>query len=368
MARRHEARVHWKHLAVYGAVMGVVIIVGALAIWSFIDKQSLVIVPETLPKVTIVTQDAHSRLAASWVTLLTHAELSPTLVPLEKFDPIEGVVVFCDVPVIPPNLAALLEKFVRRGGAITFVGMPPATPIGKLSMTADAGLSDPEMKFSEAVSPLLARLNPGYELDTKPTIVALLKESPRMVVDARWKKNARAAVMHMEDDGARTVWFGFDPDTLQQKEDVQLMLLLRTAFRWVSGQPVSDGAIGPPQLARTLSPAARRDARENKFAFSVDRLSNPRLFSVTMANRGPLPLPNPTVKIWLPPGVTQVALSGDLIMKRNASLSGVPEEGACVVSLPSLTRNEERVMKLKIVDVRPRNQAAVLKRYAESPK
>jgi hypothetical protein len=195
-------------------------------------------------------------------------------------------------------------------------------------------------------------LNPGYELATKPVKVALLKESPHMVVDARWKTSARAVVMHVEEKGARTIWFGFDPESLVKEEDNQMMLLLRTAFRWVSGQPVSDGAVGPAQVASTLTPAARREAREGRFAFSVDRLSNPKLFSVRMTNRGGAPLENPTVKIWLPPGVTEVALSGDFIMKRNATLSGVPEEGACVVSLPSLTSNEDRIMKLRIVNSR----------------
>lgn len=354
MARRSEARVHWKHLAIYGVVMSIVLLIGALAIWSFLSKQSLVIVPETLPKVTVVTADANSKLAASWVKLLTKAELSATLVPLEKFDPIEGVVVFCEVPVIQPRLGALLEKFVRRGGALVFVGVPPSTPIGKLSMSAEVGQSDSAMKFSEAVSPLLARLNPGYEVQTRPVKLALLKESPHMVVDARWKTSARAVVMHMESDSARTVWFGLDPEALAQKEDPQLMLLLRTAFRWVSGQPVSDGAIGSSAVASTLTPVARRRAREYHFSFSVDRLANRRLFSIRMTNKGSEPLENPTVKIWLPPGVREVALAGDFIMRRNASLSGVPEEGACVISLPSLAREEDRVMKLKIVDVRPR--------------
>lgn len=353
MARRtHEARVDWKHLAAYGAVMAVVIVIGALAIWSFIMKQALVVVPETLPRITVVTQDARSPLAASWVKLFTKAELAATLVPLEKFDPIEGVVVFCEVPVIPPKLAVLLEKFVQRGGAIVFVGVPPQTAIGKLSISTEPGQSDSVIRFSEAVSPLLARLNPGYELQSKPVEVALLKESPRMVVDARWKASARAVIMHMENDGARTVWFGLSPDALLKQEDQQLMLLMRTAFRWVAGQPVSDGAVGPAQIASTLTPAARREARESHFAFSVDRMSNKRLFSIRMTNRGTLPIENPTVKIWLPPGVTEVALAGDFIMKRHASLSGVPEEGACVVTLPSLTRNEDRIMKLRIVGAR----------------
>jgi hypothetical protein len=354
MARRTtEARVHWKHLAFYGVVVAVVALIGLLAIWSFIERQSLVITPDPLPKVTIVTSDARSRLAAGWARLLTKAELSPTLVPLDKFDPIEGVVVFCDVPTISPQLADLLDKFVHKGGAIVFVGTPMETPIGKMRLNADTGLSDNALRLSEAVSPLLARLNPGYEVAVRPTQVPLLRESPRMTIDARWRQSSRAVVMHIEEDGARYVWMGLDPDSLLHDDDRQLMLLLRTAFRWVSGQPVSDGAVGASsQDARTLTPDARREARAERFAFSVDRMSNPRMFSVRMTNRGKIPLENPTVKIWLPPRVTQVALAGDFIMKRGAMLTGVPEEGACLVSLPSLTRNEDRVMKIRIVEQR----------------
>jgi hypothetical protein len=352
MARRQEAHIDWKHLVFYGLIMAVVVVVGGLAIWSFIEKQSLVIAPEQMPKVTVVTADARSRLAAAWVRTFTKAEMPATLVPLEQFDPIEGVVVFCDVPEISPRLGAALLDFTERGGALVFVGMPPRGAIGKLRLTAESGRSDQALKLSEAVSPILARLNPGYEVSTRPGEVALLKESPRMVIDARWKQNARAVIMHMEEDGARTLWFGFDPDATAP-EDHQLLLLMRTAFRWVSGQPVSDGAVGAPQLAKALTPDTRRDARQERFAFSVDRLPNPRLFTVRMTNRGQLPLANPTVKIWLPPRVTEVALAGDYLMRRNVIVTGVPEEGACLVSLPSLTRNEDRVMKLKIIEQRP---------------
>ena len=77
------------------------------------------------------------------------------------------------------------------------------------------------------------------------------------------------------------------------------------------------------------------------------------MFSVTMTNRGGRSINNPTVKIWLPPRVTEVALAGDIIMNRNATLTGVPEDGACLVSLASLTRNEDRVLKIKVVRVTP---------------
>ncbi len=75
------------------------------------------------------------------------------------------------------------------------------------------------------------------------------------------------------------------------------MLLLRTAFRWVAGQPVSDGAVGPPQVAKTFMLDARKAAHARGFAFSVDPLPNPKLFTVRMTNRGNAPLENPTVKV-----------------------------------------------------------------------
>ena len=340
---------HSALIAIYGIVVAVAVLVGAVAIWAFVDKQSLVIAPEPLPKVTVVTEDAHSPLAAAWVRLLTKAELPATLVPLETFEPIEGVVILCGVPTIPPKLDEALVQFTQRGGAIVFAGSPPSTPIGKIHFTAEIGKSDAAMRFSENASPILARLNPGDEIATRTTDVALLKESPQMNVDARWRDNARAAVMHVESAGARCLWFGFDPTALASDDDPRLMLLLRTAFRWVAGQPVSDGAIGAPQLAKTLTPAARREARANRFTFTVDRLPNRDQFGIRMQNRGGIPIINPTVKIWLPPGVTEVALAGDFIMRRNATLTGMQDEGACLVSLPSLSRNEERVMKLKIV-------------------
>lgn len=356
MARRHDVRVDWKHLVVPGIALAVVLIIGALAIWSFIERQALVIQPETLPKITIVTKDPSSRLAAAWVRLLTKAEMNPTLVPLETFDPIEGVVVFCDIPEIPPRTVSLLEEFVTKGGALVFAGAPPRTAIGAFHLFADSGVSDSMMKLGENASPVLARLTPGWSIPMRRTKVPLLKESPRMGVDARWAVNSRAVVMHQEIKGARYLWFGFDPDALT-RDDAQLNVMLRTAFRWAAGQPVSDGAVGAPQTAKTLTPDARKDARVNRFTFSVNRSKDERLLTVRMTNGGGTVLANPTVKVWMPPRVTKVALAGDLIMRRNATLTGVPEEGACLISLPSLTRNEDRVLKLEIVAERPNASA-----------
>jgi hypothetical protein len=350
--KRHEARVEWKHIALYVPILLLVIAVGGLAIWSFIEKQSLVIQPARLPPVTLVTANADSPLTASWVKLLNAAEMQTTLVPLEKVEVLQGVVVLCDVPRIPDSLVGPLSQFIGRGGAVVVLGAPPENAIGPLQLSATTGTSDDAFKLSEGVSPVLARLNPGYEVSVWRRQVAFLKETPRMNVDARWRTNARAVVMHIEQQGSRYLWMGFDPAALPPEPDRQLMLMLRTSFRWVDGQPVSEGAVGAPAEAKTLTPAARREARAARFSFSVDPLGKKGMFSVRMTNRGDRPIANPTVKVWLPPGVTEVSLAGDLIMKRSATLIGVPEEGACLVSLPSLTRNEDRVMKLRIVSRR----------------
>jgi len=328
--------------------MVLVAAIGAFALWTFFEKQSLVVVPDPLPKITVVTVDANSRLAAAWVNLLTRSGLQATLVPMEKFEPVEGVVVICDVPALPPKLASMLEAFVRRGGSLAFAGTPPSTPIGKLLLNAEVGPSDTAIKLSESASPILARLNPGSEVQMRRSSVALLKESPQMIVDARWQEKARAAVMHMEQQGARYLWMGFDPDAMVEKDDRQMLLLIRTAFRWAAGQPVSQGAVGEAATAKTLTPESRRDARAANFAFGVDRLANRRFFLLHMANRGPKPIDNPSVMIWLPPNTTDVTLGGDFFMRRNVSLTAMQGERAWVVSVPRLGPNEERVIKLKV--------------------
>jgi len=344
---RHEARVHWKHIALYAPILAAVIILGVFAIWSFFEKQSLIIEPDPLPKVTLITSDPRSRLTAAWVRFLTNAEMQPTLVPVEKVDALQDVVVLCGVQEVPPRLADQLTAFISKGGSIVVAGPPPPSPLGTLLLSADEGSSDNAFKMSERVSPVLARLSPGHEVGVRPSHVAFLKESPTMVVDARWKMNARAVIMHMEQAGTRYLWFGFDPDTLTQ-DDRQLTLLIHTAFRWVAGQPVSDGAVGAPQLTRTMSSEAREAAQTARFQYSVDPLRNPRSLSVRMANRGDASLENPAVEVWFPPRVTSVDLAGDFVMRRNVTVTRVPGESACVVSLPRLGSHQDRIIKLRL--------------------
>ncbi len=350
MVRRRDAHVHWKHLAAYGLVVCVAVIAGGWAIWSFIEKQSLTVLPEALPKITVLTGSAHSRLAAAWVGLLSRAGMQATLVPLEKLDSIEGVVLLCDLPSVGEPARAALNRFVEQGGAVAFAGVPPRETIGGHQLSAELGPSDDVMKFGERVSPLLARIDPGYEVRVKPARVPLLEETPRMTIDARWKVSARAAVMHVEEKGARTLWIGFDPDQLFLADDPQLRLTLRNSFRWLAGQPVSDGAAGVMAQAHVFEPAARVEARQERFAFSADRTTRRDTLTLRMTNRGTAPIENPTVIVWLPPRVTGIALSGNFVMRRNATLLRVPGEGACVISLPILGRNEDRTMRVRIAE------------------
>jgi len=350
---KHDNTVEWKHVAIYVPFLLVAILLGVFAIWSFLERQSLVLDPVPLPKVTVVTANPTSRLAASWVRLLNDAELQSTLVTADKVEALQGVVVLCDIWSLPPAFAANLDRFLAAGGAVVVAGAPPVTPLGGMSLTADSGLSDNGVKFSETASPLLARLNPGDEVSLRPTNVAFLKETARMAVDARWRRNARAAVMHIEKDGVRYVWIGVDPDALPPGGNNELTLLVRTAFRWACGEAISDGAVGAAADTKAFAPQTRQHAREEHFAFSVDRLRNHDQFAVRLLNRGAAPLENPTVKVWLPPGVRQVALAGDLLMRHGATLTGIPDEGACLIALPSLARNADRVLKLKIVEQRP---------------
>ena len=158
---RHEALVQWKHILWYVPILAAVIVVGALAIWSFIERQSLVIEPEPLPKVTLVTADPRSRLTAAWVRLLTSSEMQPTLVPADQLEVLQGVIVICDIWEIPPKVQEALGRFIEHGGSVAILGAPPTTPIGNVHLVADTGISDAGFKLSESVSPVLARLNPG---------------------------------------------------------------------------------------------------------------------------------------------------------------------------------------------------------------
>ena len=62
-----EGKVQWKHIALYVPVLLLVIVVGAFALWSFFEKQSVrVVEPLPLPKVSLITADPQSPVTAAW--------------------------------------------------------------------------------------------------------------------------------------------------------------------------------------------------------------------------------------------------------------------------------------------------------------
>ncbi|HXI11580.1 MAG TPA: hypothetical protein VNM92_02910 [Thermoanaerobaculia bacterium] len=347
----HEHHVDWRVLLFYGLVCVVVLGVGAVVLYTYFERQTLAqgIVPEPLPKVMVITGSPDSKFVSSWVGLMTKADFSPTLVPIERVDALQGVLVITNIATLPEKVAGQIDAYVQDGRGVVVIGAPPrqSSPFLDLVST-DSGMSETRIQMAEAASPLMARMNPGHELLTRPAPVAFIDETPQMIVDARWKVTSRAAVAHYSHGEGRVVWLGFDPAALTNQNDVQLNLLLRTAFRWAAGQPVSDGAVGAPAAARTLTPEARLAARTERFAFSVEKLRGEGTFSVRLTNRGKKKIENPTVKLWLPARVKNVKLAGSFILRRKATLIGVPQDGTVLVMLPALNPNEDRTLKLKV--------------------
>lgn len=346
---RHEHRRDWRSLSFYGIVCLLVLLAGGVILYSFFERQTLMstIAAEPLPEVTVVTSDAQSKLAASWVEILTRSDFAPTLVAAKDFKPTDGLIAICDLDQLTPALSDELGRHLREGGGIAVFGsLPAGAGVGGLS--AVKGLSSGAIRFGDAASPVLARVHPGHEVGARATEVALLEERPDMFIDARWSGDARAAIAHMEAGGGRLIWFGFDPAALHVASDRQLALLLRTSFRWAAGQPISEGAVGEPASAKALAPAARLESRRLGFSYSVDRLEKPSLFTLRVRNRGKERLPNPTVKIWLPPATRGVEFSGSFFARRNVSIAQAQGENAVTVTMPVLGRHEERIFKLKV--------------------
>lgn len=348
---RHEHRYDWRALLFYGIVSLLVLAAGGLTLYTFFERHTLVqrVEPEALPPVTVVTTDPSSKLAAAWVDLLTRSDFAPTLVAAENFTATEGVgvVALCDVARLTPRLRAALDQQLARRGGLVVLGAPPG---GKTiaGLAASTIPSVGSIRIADAPSPVLARVQPGHEIGARSTPVAVLEETPEMKIDARWSGNARAAAAHFEKGASRVLWFGFDPASLYYPADRQLALLLRASVRWVSGQPVSDGAIGTTAIAKALAPTARVAGRQKKFSFSVDRLEKAGTLGLRLVNRGGEPLENPTVKIWLPPGATRATFSGSFIARRKVTISEAEGETAAIVTLPKLAPYEERLLKLRI--------------------
>lgn len=350
MGRDDHHGIGWRALVFYGVTSLVVLVVAALALHFFFERQSLRdgIAPEPLPNILVVTEKADDSLGAAWVTLLTEADFAPKLVTSANLSPTDGVLVLCDLQRLSPSGVRIVQEHLEQRRPLVLIGHVPPELSSLTGIVTEPGKSGDALKMGETVSPVLARVHPGHVIGVQPGDVALLVENAATTVDARWRDTARAAVAHRETaNGARIVWFGFDPSRLHTRGDRHLGLMLRTAFRWAAGQPVSDGAAGSVNVARALAPSARVESRAMRFTFSVDRLQDQDLFSVRVTNKGKLRLQNPTVKFWLPPGTRKVELMGSVISRRGASLVPVEGENAVLITLPSLAPQQDRLMRLR---------------------
>ena len=340
----------WRALLFYGIASLVVLVAGGLVIHTFFEKQTLtqIIAPEPLPKVSVVTADPESKFAAAWVDLLTSANFSATLVTVEKVEPTGGILALCNLKDLPEHLRKYISETLAAGGGIAVLGEAPTDPT-ILGLSTSTMMSDDVIRLTEAATPVLARVQPGRELGCTPSVVAVPEETPRMVVNARWKGSARAAIVHYRLSPGRVLWFGFDPSKLYVPKDLHLVLLLKTGLRWVAGQPVSEGAIGTPMAAKTLTPEARLAARAKRMSYSVDRLGESDWFTLRIRNNTKERLLSPTVKFWLPPHTVRVELGGSLVSRRYVTLIGDPEENAVLVSILALGPYEDRIIKLRAV-------------------
>lgn len=342
---RHEAANHGRAIVLYGIASLIVLAIGVVAIWSFVERQSIrrTLAPEPLPEITILTSHPDSTLAAGWVDLLTRAQFSPTLVSFENFVPSDGVFAIVGVDRTTPGLERAIADHLAARGGIAVLGSPPAG--SSLGFKAPPGPSGETLRLAEASSPVLARVRPGHQLSLAPHEAALLEESPSMNIDARWEGSSRAAIAHWSHGGGRVLFFGFDPSALWHPADEDLLLLLRTAFRWVASQPVSDAAIGMPAAAKTLTAASRIRAQNARLAWSFDRLESEGEFVLRIRNGSREALENPTVKIWYPETISSLELSGALFGRRNVNLD-ITNDRAAIVSLTSLRAHEDRYIPI----------------------
>jgi hypothetical protein len=351
MTRHDRGGIGWRALIFYGIASAIVAVVAFLSLHFFFERQMLrgELAPEPLPDVVIVTENVDDPHTAAWVTLLAEADFSPRLVTVADARGVDGVLALCNIRAASPKLRSLLEQQIARQGSVALLGSVPQELRDLTGVSTESGTATGGIVISENVSPILARVQPGKEIGIRTSEVFFLEESEATEVDARWKSNARAAIAHLADARKRVIWFGFDPSKLNVRGDRHLSLMLRTAFRWVDGQPVSDGASGnSPTVARSFSPSARVESRGLRLTFSVDRMQDEGIYSVRVTNRGKLRISNPTVKFWLPPDTKHVELIGSWISRRRVELIPVEGENAVLIVLPPLAPNEDRVMRLQV--------------------
>jgi hypothetical protein len=334
-------------LLAYGG-MTILLLAGAGAVISTLVERQFAgrrLAADPLPEVTLVGTRAESPEVHSWARALTRSGFPLSLTTAETVRSGSGVIVLCDLRELPPTSARVIDAHLASGGGVVISGAWPegVGPSPDVVPLDGAG----SLVVGDDPSPPAARALPGhatrYPADARALSLAAGHGTHPAVW---WEARSEPALAYARHGGGRIVWIGFDPSTVASTRGSDFDLIVRSAFRWAAGQPVSTAAAGAG--AAELSAGARRLAREQRLAFSVDRLDRGRRFSVQLSNRGSSRIENPTVLFWFPPGVERVAPAGTAFSRRGVRLEH-REEGMATISLRSLGRGDERLIILEEV-------------------
>lgn len=339
----------WRVVLFYGLTGSAVAIIAATVLYSWFARQMLAasIVAEPVPSVVLLANEGSAR-AAAWVRLLNDAKVPTKLVEPARADAAPGVIALCEPDAVPPAVLAELQRRLARGEGVVLIGAVPPPVATLVGFGTEEGESGGLLEIGDQASPILARVAPSHQAWFAREPGAIAMETPEMQIDARWRQSARAAIAHLTTPaGGRVLWLGFDPAAMQRARDPQLELMLRTALRWVDGQPVTEGAAGELAAAQTIAVGARTEARRRRLTYSADRVANRRLLSIRLQNRSGEAIANPAVRVWLPPGSSRPELAGSWFSRRRVSVQHDGEEGSVTLTLPALAPHEERLLALR---------------------
>lgn len=344
----------WRVVLFYGVTGSAVAIIAATVLYSWFARQMLAasIVAEPVPSVLLLADDGSEQTAA-WVRLLNDAKVPTKLVEPARIDAAPGVVAIGGLKGLAPALRAEFQRRLAAGQGVVLIGSVPREVTALVGFATEEAESGGLLEIGDQASPVLARVTPSHQAWFTPGRGPVAVETPKMQIDARWRQSARAAIAHLTTPaGGRVLWLGLDPAAMQRARDPQLELMLRTALRWVDGQPVSEGAAGELGGAQTITVGGRVEARRRNLAWSADRVADQHLLSITLRNRGDEAIPNAAIRVWLPPESGSPQLAGSWFSRRRVSMIHDGDERSVTLTLPALGPHEERLLALRFEPAR----------------
>ena len=349
MTRTQREEGAWRVVLFYGIAGSAVAVVAAAVLYSWFARQMLAasIVAEPVPSVVLVADDGSDR-AAAWVRLLNDAKVPTKFVGTSSTAPVQDVIAICEPGDLSEGMRREVERRLAGRRGIVLVGAVPPALAQLVGFGTEPHESGGLLEIGDQASPVLARVTPSHQTWFAPFPGAVVVETPQMQIDARWRETSRAAIAHFTTpSGTRILWLGFDPASMRRGRDAQLELMLRTALRWVDGQPVTEGAAGEFAAAQTIAVGARSEARRRRLIYSADRVASRKLLSIRLQNRSGEAIPNPAVRVWLPTGKGMPELAGSWFSRRRVSVQHDPAERSVTLTLPALGPHEERLLALR---------------------